>query len=93
MDAINKAMAIIANDNSAVGFIIRNSDMKPVIIPRSQPQEYTSVLQAEAMVLKQALIWASRMKFSKVKIERDSKILIPIITNKTQLPWSIQSIA
>lgn len=50
-------------------------------------------LQAEATALKHALIWANRLKRSRIDIEGDSKTPIQIISKKAQLPWSLKTFA
>ncbi|ONI29252.1 hypothetical protein PRUPE_1G189700 [Prunus persica] len=55
------------------------------LIAGAFPIGYSSVLQAEALALKQALIWAQRPNLKRIEVEGDSKMLQSIVGDIQEL--------
>lgn len=83
-----KMIQLMANGNSAAGFIIRISNtlnqLQQVLLVWGIIM-FSRLKQINA--LKHTLNWTTRLRLSKIQVEGDSKILIQIITKRANLPW------
>lgn len=77
--------------NAASGFIIRNEFGAP-LLAGSRSVGPATVPMAEALALRDALIYAYQHGLSHIQVEGDSKLIIDCIKNVCTTPWSLKAI-
>ncbi|KAB2617938.1 glucan endo-1,3-beta-glucosidase GVI [Pyrus ussuriensis x Pyrus communis] len=67
------------------GFVVRNWDSKPILMGALNPGSMT-INVAEALTLREALIWARRRNLKYVVVEGDSKFVIDAVRGACDVP-------
>ncbi|XP_024200511.1 uncharacterized protein LOC112203832 [Rosa chinensis] len=83
--------SVKAHDRAAAGFIIRDSNGRP-ILAGTRKLGVTSVPIAEGSALKDGLLQALRHNITKIQVEGDSLLIINCINKVCATPWRIRSL-
>lgn len=81
----------IIGTSAATGFVIRAHHRHPLMAEARKLGQNTITI-AEALAMRDALHLAKARNLKKIKIERDSKIVIQPILGKYNIPWRIKVI-
>ncbi|XP_050111725.1 uncharacterized protein LOC126590273 [Malus sylvestris] len=76
---------------AAGGFVVRNWDSIP-ILAGAMKFSSVSINVAEALALREALIWAKRRNWRHVWVEGDSKLVLDAICGACDVPWNLKPV-
>ncbi|KAL6180988.1 hypothetical protein ACLB2K_047646 [Fragaria x ananassa] len=79
------------NSNATSGFVLRDDSGCPLIVSTRKIGK-TNVPIAEAVALRDGLLFARSLNISRVIIEGDSQFIINRIKGTTSIPWKLNSI-
>lgn len=79
----------IPNHNVTAGFVVRNSTDHP-LLAMAKNHSTMEIIIAEAMALRDDLLFIPNLELQNLIVEDDSKALIDAINGKIDIPWRIK---
>ncbi|XP_043705445.1 uncharacterized protein LOC122655307 [Telopea speciosissima] len=83
--------AAFSKDHSSLGYVIRN-DKGSIIVAVSEPLQFASILQGEALAIRHGLILSISEGVEWLQVESDNQQVIRLINSDSPPPFEIASI-